>query len=108
MGKQEYHPGSYWNVVPFAALIHAASASGNWKAMMPAFQPPFAARSTHVPSVVGSMKPVVASAALPGFPSTSLLISNPCVGISSSAEPLNGAPAVVTRPGQSVYRSFWL
>ena len=101
MGKQEYHPGSYWNVVPFAALIHAASASGNWKAMIPAFQPAATAWSTHVPSVAGSMNPFVASLAAPGFPRTSLLMSNPFFGISRSAEPVNGDPAVVIRPAQS-------
>ena len=95
--------------MPFAALIQAASAWGNWNAMMPAFQPAAAAWSTHVPSVAGSMKPspLLASVAAPGFPSTSLLMSNPFLGISSNAEPVKGAPAVVMRPAQSWYRC-WL
>ena len=89
------------NAVPLAALIQAASAFGNWNAITPPFQPAAAAWSTHVPSVAGSMKPLLASDTPPGLPITSLFSSNPFAGISRSAEPVNGAPAVVIRPAQS-------
>ena len=98
---------AYWKDVPFAALTHAASASGNWNAITPALHPFAFAWSTHVPSVAGSMNPFVASDAAPGFPRTSLFRSNPFCGICSSADPVNGVPAVVISPVQSSYR-FWL
>ena len=91
----------YANAVPFAALIQAASAFGNWNAITPPFQPAAAAWFTHVPSVAGSMNPLVASDAPPGFPMTSLFSSKPFFGISRSAEPVKGEPAVVMRPAQS-------
>ena len=75
--------------------------------MTPPFQPAACAWSMHVPSFAGSMKPFVASLAPPGLPITSLLRSKPFFGISSSAEPVNGAPAVVMSPAQSAYRP-WL
>ena len=87
--------------MPFAARIQSALALGNWKAMTPPFQPAACAWSTHWPSVAGSMKPLVASLAPPGLPMTSLLSSNPFLGISNNAEPVKGAPAVVMRPAQS-------
>ena len=98
---------AHWNEAPLAARIQSAFAFGNWNAITPPFQPAACAWSMHVPSVAGSMNPFVASLAPPGLPITSLLRSNPFFGISRSAEPVNGAPAVVIRPAQSAYR-FWL
>ncbi len=94
--------GAHAKDVPFAALIQVVSASGNWKAMTPAFQPLALAWSMHVPSVVGSMNPLVASAAVPGLPMTSLLRSTPFAWISKTEEPGKAPPDVVSRPVQSV------
>ena len=98
---------THWNEVPFAARIQSALALGNWKAMTPPFQPAACAWSTHWPSVAGSMKPLVASAAVPGLPMTSLFKSTPFALISNRDEPGNGPPEVLSRPSQSVYRP-WL
>ena len=74
--------------MPFAARIQSALALGNWKAMMPPFQPLAAAWSTHVPSVAGAMKPpLVMSAVVPGLPMTSLLTSTPFFWISKMEDP---------------------
>ena len=81
-------PSIYANAVPFAALIQAASAFGNWNAITPAFQPPCTACWMHVPSVAGSMKPpLVMSAVVPGLPMTSLLTSTPFFWISKMEDP---------------------
>ena len=98
---------AYWKDVPFAALTHAASASGNWNAITPALHPFAFAWSTHVPSVAGSMNPFVASAAVPGFPITSLFSSTPLAAISNTDEPGNAPPDVFRSPSQSAYRP-WL
>ena len=78
-----------------------------WKTMRPAFQPLALAWFTQVASVAAGMKPLVASAAEPGLPMTSLLRSTPFFWISKTDEPGNAPPDWVRRPSQSVYRP-WL
>ncbi len=75
--------------------------------MTPAFQPLPLASFTHVPSVAGSMNPFDASAAVAGFPITSMLSGMPFFGISSSAVPGNAPPEVLIRLSHVVYRP-WL
>ena len=75
--------------------------------MTPPFQPLAFASFTHVPRVAGSMNPFDASAAVAGFPMTSMSSGMPFLGISSSAVPGNAPPEVLMRLSHVVYRP-WL
>jgi hypothetical protein len=65
--------------VPRAVWMNCASPCGNWKTMMPVFQPCACAAGRHVASVAGSMLPCPASALDAGVsaPSEGIRIKDP-------------------------------